>query len=183
VAVSGAPDPLDTEIAAHGVEAGAREQAGGWVLTMTRELRAPAGRVWPMLTEPTRLRRWSPVVPDRSLTAVGPALARETPGQPAVDAEVLDCDPPCLLVHRWGGQVLRWSLAPAGAGSRLTLEETVDAPAELGIQAAGWHLCLAVLSVLLDGHRVERVVGSRALDRGWQDLRERYDRALAEPPA
>ena len=173
-------DPLAAEIAAHDTEALLSEVGGRWVLAMTRELHHPVERVWPMLTEPAQLRRWSPVVPDRALTSVGPAIARETPEQAGVDAEVLVCDPPRELVHRWGAHLLRWSLLPAPGGCRLTLEHTLDRRADVGMYGAGWHLCLAVLAAVLDGHAVERVVGARASDHGWEELRDRYDARLAE---
>jgi uncharacterized protein YndB with AHSA1/START domain len=171
-------DPVSAEIAVQDGSAVLIETAGRWVLTMTRGLRHPPDRVWPLLTEPAQLARWSPVVPDRALISVGAATARETPDQPAVDAEVLVCDPPRELVHRWGPHLLRWSLALAPGGCRLTLEHTFDERGDVGIYAAGWHLCLAVLVTALEGHPVERVVGARADAYGWQGLRDRYDRAL-----
>lgn len=171
-------DALAAEIAAHETDAVLREVGGRWVLTMTRELRHPVERVWPMLTEPGQLGRWSPVVPDRALTSVGPAIARETAERAGVDAEVLVCDPPRELVHRWGAQLLRWCLLPAQGGCRLTLEHTFDRRAEVGMYGAGWHLCLAVLVAVLDGHAVERVVGPRASEHGWEGLRDRYDAQL-----
>jgi uncharacterized protein YndB with AHSA1/START domain len=171
-------DPLTTEIAAHPADATLTEVAGRWVLTMSRELRHPVERVWPKLTEPDQLSKWSPVVPDRPLTSVGPATSRETPQDEDVDAEVLVSDPPHELVHRWGRHLLRWTLTPTQDGSRLTLEHTFDARAERGTYAAGWHLCLAVLAAVLDGHDVDRVVGSRANDYGWSALRDRYDANL-----
>jgi hypothetical protein len=82
-------DRVRAEIAARAAEAILTEVAGRWVLTMTRALRHPSERVWPYLTEPGQLGRWSPVVPDRALTSVGPATSRETPEQNPVDAEVL----------------------------------------------------------------------------------------------
>ena len=173
-------DALAAEIAAHEAEALLREVGGRWVLTMTRELHHPVERVWPMLTEPAQLGRWSPVVPDRALISVGPATARESEEQAGVDAEVLVCDPPRELVHRWGAHLLRWSLLPAPGGCHLTLEHTFDRRAEVGMFGAGWHLCLAVLVTVLDGHPVERVVGARAGDHGWGELRDRYDAQLAE---
>src|SRR5262245_59434325 len=150
---------------------------------MQRDLRHPSKRVWPYLTEPGLLARWSPVVPDRALASVGPAASREAPGQDPVDAEVLLSDPPRELVHRWGGHLLRWTLAPTPTGSRLTLEHTFDEPSGHGSYGAGWHLCLAVLVLVLDGHRVERVVGRRALDYGWAELNDRYAAATASAAA
>jgi uncharacterized protein YndB with AHSA1/START domain len=172
-------DPVTVYIAAPGGEVSLTEVAGRWVLTMTRDLPHPVDRVWPKLTEPHQLATWSPVVPDRPLTSVGPATSRETPQADGVDAEVLVSDPPHELVHRWGGHLLRWTLAPTATGSRLTLEHTFDERAERGMYAAGWHICLAVLAAGLDGHDVDRVVGARATDHGWPDLRERYDSALS----
>lgn len=37
---------------------------------------AGTGGVWEHLTQPELLATWSPVVPDRPLTSVGPALSR-----------------------------------------------------------------------------------------------------------
>jgi uncharacterized protein YndB with AHSA1/START domain len=154
-------------------------QAGGrWVLTMTRELAHPPERVWPMLAEPGQLSRWSPVVPDRPLTSPGPAVAREAPDQPATDVTVLTCDPPRELVHRWGDHLLRWVLAPVAGGTRLTLEQTFDERGSSAIFAAGWHLCLAVLILAAGGQDVDRVVGERARDYGWAELRDRYQASL-----
>ena len=163
------------EIRAQPAEATLTEVAGRWVLTMTRMLRHPPERVWTYLTEPRLLTRWSPVVPNRALNSTGPASSRETPEQDPVDAEVLVSDPPRELVHRWGAHVLRWTLRSTGTGSHLTLEHTFDNRAETGSFASGWHIVLAVLTVLLDGKQVDRVVGKRALDYGWSELKDRYE--------
>ncbi len=171
-------DPVTAEIAAHGADAILTEVAGRWVLTMIRELPHSVDRVWQKLTEPDQLATWSPVVPDRPLISIGPATSRETPQDQSVDAEVLVSDPPHELVHRWRGHLLRWTLTATPTGSRLTLEHTFDERTERGMYAAGWHICLAVLAAVLDGHAVGRVVGSRANDYGWSALRDRYDANL-----
>lgn len=110
-------DPVTAEIVAHDAIATLVQEDGRWVLTMTRDLPYPAERVWPKLTEPGELGKWSPVVPDRPLTSVGPATTRENRGEEPIDAEVLACDPPRELVHRWGPeQLLRWTLTPTAEG-------------------------------------------------------------------
>jgi uncharacterized protein YndB with AHSA1/START domain len=171
-------DRVTAQIAADPVQADLAQAAGRWVLTMTRELAHPPERVWPMLTEPTQLSRWSPVVPDRPLTSPGPAVAHETPGAAGVDVTVLSCDPPRELVHRWGTHLLRWALVPVPGGSRLTLEQTFDAGGEAAMYAAGWHLCLAVLILADGGEAADRIVGGRAHDFGWAGLRDRYQALL-----
>ena len=167
-------DLVTAQIAAHPADASLTEADGRWVLTMSRELAHPPERVWPMLTEPGQLSRWSPVVPDRPLTSAGPAVAHETPGDAGSDATVLTCDPPRELVHRWGGHLLRWVIAPVPGGSRLTLEQTFDERANYAMYGAGWHLCLAVLILVDGGHDIDRITGERAYDYGWAELRDRY---------
>lgn len=184
------------------VAAALTEVEGRWQLTMIRDLPHPANRVWPMLTDPAQLARWSPVVPDRALDSPGPALSREQLTATPVDTEVLAADPPRLLVHRWGSHLLRWTLEPTAEGCRLTLQQVLDTPRDprgpqpaIGpgrppVYAAGWHVCLAVLAVVLDTTTPstpasecapsdpERVVGRRAMAYGWQSLRDDYGRLL-----
>ena len=171
-------NPVMQEIDAQPVAATLTKADGRWVLTMVRDLPHPVERVWPKLTEPDQLATWSPIGPDRPLTTVGPATARETADQSPVDAEVLVSDPPRELVHRWGSHQLRWRLSPTPAGTRLTLEQTFDVETEAPMYGAGWHICLAVLAVRLAGHDVDRVVGAQANDFGWETLRERYAAAV-----
>lgn len=174
---------ITDEITATAPEATLREVDGRWVLTMTRFLRHPAERVWPMLTEVDQLQRWSPIVADRPLESRGPATSKETPEAEPVDAEVLVHDAPHELVHRWGPSILRWTLtAVPGGGTKLTLEQTFDDRGIASMSAAGWHICLAVLAAWADGHNVERVIGPRATDYGWPTLRDRYDHTLATVP-
>src|SRR5262245_27675300 len=128
----GTDDRVCAAIAAVPPAATLAQVGGGWVLTMQRELRHPSKRARPYPTEPGRLARRPPVVPARALASVGPAASREAPGQDPVDAEVLLSGPPRELVHRWGGHLLRWTLAPTPTGSRLTLEHTFDEPSGHG---------------------------------------------------
>jgi uncharacterized protein YndB with AHSA1/START domain len=145
-----------------------------WVLTMTRQLRHPATVVWPWLTDPARLARWSPVVPDAAFDAVGARLVREQPGDEPVDGEVLSVDAPHVLVHRWGPNVLRWQLTDTDAGCVLTLEQSMAEPDPAAMSAAGWHVCFDVLEPALDGGDGARIVGADAMAVGWEALRDRY---------
>jgi uncharacterized protein YndB with AHSA1/START domain len=155
-----------------------RADDGRWVLTMHRDLRHDPARVWRMVTEPDQLARWSPVVPDRPLTAVGPATSRENPDDDPVDAEVLHVDAGVELVHRWGPALLRWTLTPVDGGTRLELHQTFDDGSMAASYAAGWRICLGSLAASHDAD-VERVCGPRALDYGWQRLHDDYDGSLA----
>ncbi|MDO5661603.1 MAG: hypothetical protein Q4G40_02810, partial [Brachybacterium sp.] len=48
-------------------------------IAMELDLPGSAEAAWEHLVEPDLLATWSPVVPDRRLTTVGPALSRERP--------------------------------------------------------------------------------------------------------
>jgi uncharacterized protein YndB with AHSA1/START domain len=176
--MTGTTDPVTRRIAAADREATLEQRESRWVLTMTWLLAHPPARVWRMLVEPERLRRWSPVVPDRPLDSTGPATAREAPYGEGHDATVLVCDPPRELVHRWGADALRWTLERTGDGTRLVLEHTFAERSGAGSYGAGWHICLAVLGAVLDGEAVERVTGPRAHDYDWSGLRDSYESDL-----
>lgn len=174
-----APDPAVVAGIAHEAVAGELVQdQGQWVLTMRRRFPATPERLWDKLTQPGQIAGWAPHVPDRPLTAVGAATAQEQPGEEAFDVEVLEVDPPKTLEHRWGKDVLRWTVAADGDESLLTLEHRFGDRGDAPSYGAGWHICLAVLAALVEGRAVERVVSSRANDYGWQELHDRYAAAL-----
>jgi uncharacterized protein YndB with AHSA1/START domain len=151
-----------------------------WALTVRRTLRHSPERVWQMITEPDLLALWSPIVPNRPLLEPGPATTREHPEDEPVDAEVLEVDPPRLLVHRWGGHLLRWTVSPAEGGSVLEVRQLFEDRADASSYAAGWRICLGTLAATRDGVVRERVSGSRAVDYGWQELRDQYAAEFAE---
>ena len=153
---------------------------GAWVLTLVRDFAHPVERVWPWLTDPDRLRRWSPVVPDRPFDSIGDRQVRENPGDDPVTGDVIAVDPPHELVHRWGDDFLRWRLTATDTGCRLTLEQTMRDRGPAAMNAAGWHLCLGVLDDVLNGVDTARVVGQDAVAHGWEGLRDRYADVLSD---
>ncbi len=154
---------------------------GGWTLVFVRDLRHPPARVWTALTEPGQLRAWAPFVPDRDLAGTGPVtLTMLDADDPADRATVRRAEPPTLLEYTWGEDLLRWELAAAGAGTRLTLRHRVTDRDWLAKVAAGWHLCLDVAEQLLDGRPVPPIRGEDARDHGWDELSEGYAAKLGD---
>ncbi len=177
--VTEAPNPAVLQaIAAAPLAATLQHDHQGWHLTLTRSLAADPATLWPLLTVPDQLARWSPIVPDRPLTSVGPATSREHPTTPPVAADVVACNPPTELIHHWGELRLRWHLAPQGNGTHLILEHTFADRNLSSYLAAGWHGCLAVLDVISSGGQAARVVGEDAYAYGWHDLQTRYNALL-----
>jgi uncharacterized protein YndB with AHSA1/START domain len=162
----------------HPLEATLEDRDGRWVLTFTREFRCPVADMWPWLTDPDHLGRWSPVVPDRRLDSVGSALIRENPGDEPVDGTVVAVDPPHELIHNWGPDVLRWRLTPTATGCRLTLEQQMAARTHAAENAGGWHICLDVLEGNLNGDNPHRLVGDVVMAHGFIELRDGYRKVL-----
>lgn len=155
-----------------------------WTLVFVRNLRHPPAKVWAALTEPGQLARWAPYTADRNLASTGDATLTMIDGDTSQDlpASVVRAEPPHLLEHTWGGDLLRWGLTPTTTGTRLTLQHTLDDREWAPKVAAGWHLCLVVADRLLDGQPIDPIRGEDARRFGWDELNERYTERLADEP-
>ncbi|GAA1486961.1 hypothetical protein [Brachybacterium fresconis] len=141
------------------------------------DLSGTAEQIWAHVTDPELLATWSPIVPERPLTEVGPMLSRESPDADPVTTDVLATAGDHALSHRWGDDVLEWLVDEA----RLTLMMKVAAPQYAPTYLAGWQVCLAVLDARLEGLDQARIVGREALEHGWEELRARYAEELDLP--
>ena len=162
-----------------GPAAGAEVRRNGeqWTLVIARDLAHPPSSVWRALTDPEQLRAWAPYDADRNLGTPGTAVLT-TVGAPTphvTETRVTRADAPTLLEFAWGGQEMRWELKPLGTGgTRLTLWHNIDRNF-IAMGAAGWHVCLDVLTRLLDGAPIGRLVGMDAMKfDGWQRLNAEY---------
>ncbi|MDO5494251.1 MAG: SRPBCC domain-containing protein [bacterium] len=189
--------------------AGASPGTGTWCVTLTRALPSSPDDVWPWLVQKKRLTAWSPIVPDEDLTSTGTRRSRENPTDEDVLADVLEVDPSHTVRHRWGDATLTWTIVGMSARetggtpvTQLTLQHEAGSREEAINSAAGWDVCLAVLATLIrqgatpenphhsskgtprpagaDPQKVSRVVGEKALDYGWEDLRARYAETTPE---
>jgi uncharacterized protein YndB with AHSA1/START domain len=152
----------------------------GWTLIFVRELGHSPEKVWAALTDPAQLREWSPFTADRHLGTAGDATLTMIDGETRQDlaAVVRRAERPTLLEYTWGDDVLRWELAEIASGTRLTLRHTVADLELVPKVAAGWHICLDVAERLLDGDSVGPIVGSDAMNYGWQELHDAYAEKL-----
>jgi uncharacterized protein YndB with AHSA1/START domain len=155
----------------------ARKEGEKWTLVLVRELSHAPAKVWAALTDPDQLREWAPFDADRNLGAVG-AAKLTTVGAPTPlvsETQVKRADALEVLEFNWGGQDIRWELAPlGGGGTRLTLWHNIDRRF-ISMGAAGWHICFDVLDRLLAGQPLGRMVGPGAMKfDGWQRLNAEY---------
>ena len=169
----------DREKYAPGPAAGAKIEKDGekWTLVLVRDLRHPPAKVWPALTDPEQLREWAPFDSDRNLGALGTAKLSTvgTPTPRITETRVTRADAPKALEYTWGDFDMRWELEPLGGeGTRLTLWTNIDRRF-IAMGAAGWHICIDVLDLLLAGRPIERIVGPEAMKfDGWQRLHAEY---------
>jgi uncharacterized protein YndB with AHSA1/START domain len=168
-----------------GAASGVQVRKGGeqWTLIMVRDLPHPPAKVWKALTDPAQLREWAPYDSDKNLGTAGTTATLTTVGAPTphvTQSTVKRADAPRLLEFNWGGQDVRWELEPHGAGTRLKLTASIDRR-WVAMGAAGWHICIDVLSQELAGHPVGRIVGMDAMKfEGWQRLNAEYAKQFAD---
>ena len=161
--------------AAFGAEV--RKDGEKWTLVLVRDLAHPPAKVWKALTDPEHIREWAPFDSDRNLGSVG-AAKLTTVGAPKLhvtETRVTRADANRVLEFNWGGQDIRWELAPLpNGGTRLTLWHNINR-GFIAMGAAGWHICFDVLERHLEGRPIGRIVGPDAMQfEGWQRLNAEY---------
>ncbi|MDT0447189.1 SRPBCC family protein [Streptomyces johnsoniae] len=158
-----------------------RAADGRWSLSLDREFAHPVEEVWAAITEAGQIPRWAPFVPDRDLDTPGPVELPESPGEEqAPRGEVRTVQPPRLLVFTWDEDELRFELTPTGGGTLLRFVHTFADRPQAPSYAAGWHLCLAALTGVLDGLDLPRAVGEEARAHGWEPLHAEYTGLFGE---
>lgn len=130
-------------------------------LRFERHLDHPVERVWEAISDPSELEQWlahrvelEPRVGGRFVLHLGGPNNDEVP----TPGEVTVFDPPSVLEAVGGGEdgVMRWELAPDGAGCRLTFTHTLM-PGERPRNSvlAGWHFLHDQLPAALAGQPVD----------------------------
>ncbi|MBO3747202.1 SRPBCC family protein [Streptosporangiaceae bacterium NEAU-GS5] len=154
-----------------------------WTLVFIRDLRHAPEKVWAALTDPGQVGQWAPYTADRDLGRSGDVTLTMIDGEASTEiaATVIRAERPTLLEYTWGTDLLRWELAPAGVGTRLTLRHTVQDRELAPKVAAGWHLCLVVADRLLAGEPIPPIRGMAAKEYGWDRLNEGYAEKLDIP--
>jgi uncharacterized protein YndB with AHSA1/START domain len=162
-----------------------QKEGDSWTLVITKDFKHAPEEVWRALTEPEQLRQWAPFDADGNLDKTGAKVKLTTVGAPqeqVTDTTISRAEAPKVLEYAWGGGQLRWELEPEGDGTHLTLWHQIDRRF-IGMGAAGWHLCLDVLGLSLDGHPIGRIVANDALQfEGWQRLNKEYSEQFGVEP-
>ena len=143
---------------------------GSTQVRFTRRLPHPVERVWEALTDPAELRKWwgeaGLDLVDGGRFALRWRNTDEDGNAATLDGAIRKVDPPRLLeiVAAWGSTgsddpgtdtTLTWELEPDGAHTVLRFTNTIAAPADDTLTAAGWHMHLDALATVLAGGEVD----------------------------
>jgi uncharacterized protein YndB with AHSA1/START domain len=183
-----------------------RAKDGGYVLHYVRRLDKPPAKVWEALTDPASLARWLDRA-DVDLRVGGKFVIHFFDGKETMHGVIRALEPERLLEYSWDEtgapeSVVRWTLAPDGAGSRLTLTHILPHGAESGLArelGGGWHILLDALALGEGRHDAAKTRASeerygklveaapvRAIDGVLTDGEApvlRFERVIARPVA
>ncbi len=177
--------------------------AGRPTVRVERHYPHPIEKVWRAVTTPEHLEAWFPSPVEIDLRAGGAMRFTafengDDDGGGADEAvgRVEEVEAPRLLAFTWGGDRLRFELAPADGGTAFVLIHSFDDRAGAASFATGWEQCLGGLRQVLAGEPVpepdrgvarhEELVARFGLDR--PEITEdgdrwsvRYERQLTCP--
>lgn len=153
-------------------------------LRFERRLAHAPEKVWRALTVNDELRHWFPARIDGPREGGAPLrfVFPPKPGQlpsdtteegPSMEGTMRACDAPRLLEYDWGGEILRWTLAPSEGGTLLVFTHTFEDVAKSARDASGWHICLDSMECRLDGRPAAGFTPER-FDALFEDYAARF---------
>ncbi|MCG7209094.1 SRPBCC family protein [Streptomyces arenae] len=133
----------------------------------------PVHRVWHFVTDPDELAGWFPSRAEIDLRPGGTVRFTGDPNMPESYGTVLAVDPPRTLAFDWGGDEIRFDLAPEGPDrTRFTLTHVLGEVDTAARNSAGWEVCLTALDAKARG---ERFQGPHAgVTAPWREYYRRY---------
>lgn len=152
-----------------------------WTLHMHRVFSSDQAAVWNAITNADLVSQWMPFHPSADLVATGDVwLTPVADDEQDVQGHVLEVVPPSSLRYLWVADELRFEVLPEDEGTELQFAHTFEDRNSAARFAAGWHLCLSALTLLLAGKEVPTVVGQKALDHGREELEREYEALFAD---
>ncbi|WP_405082849.1 SRPBCC family protein [Paenibacillus chitinolyticus] len=142
----------------------------GYVARFDRSFRHSAEAVWSMLTENDKLSRWFSELETGELREGG-FIRFNMPDGSFIKLDILEVKLCSVLEYTWGEDRVRFELYPESEGCRLVLTEKLQAiTAHTPKDLAGWHVCLEVIRLLLDGEEIP------SRKKEWEAWYEKYSR-------
>lgn len=150
------------------------KEENGFIAKFERHMKHPLEEVWSYLTDNDKLPKWFPELRVEDLRDGGIIKFNLQDGN-FIDMKIIDYKMFSVLELTWGEDSVRFELEQEADGCILILIEklnkiTAHTPKDL----AGWHVCLDVISAVLDGRTIE----SRTDE--WKKWFEKYTKAINE---
>lgn len=140
----------------------------GYSAHFERHLNHPVAEVWAYLTENKKLALWFNELRVEDLREGG-FMRFDLPNGSFEKMKITAYTLNSVLEYTWGEDSVRFELSSTADGSLLVLNEQLTAiTAHTPRDLAGWHVCLDVIAILLDGETME----SRSEE--WNKWYERY---------
>lgn len=143
---------------------------GGFIARFERSLKHPVEKVWAALTVNNKLEKWFSNLQVEDLRKDGTIRFNMNDGTgTSINIKITDFQENSVLEYEWGEGRVRFELYPKSEGCLLILKEFIPTlndhtPKDL----AGWHVCLDVLSALLNGELMEFPKGE------WEQWYQKY---------
>lgn len=139
-----------------------------------RHLKHSDDEVWAFLTENEKLKQWFSELHVEDLRTGG-VIKFDMQDGTFEEMEILEFKHLSVLEYTWGQDRVRFELHPTQEGCSLTLIEKISqmtdhTPRDL----AGWHVCLDVISELLDHSTIQ------SRENEWKRWYEEYKHLISE---
>lgn len=143
---------------------------GGFIAAYNRSLHYSVEKVWSALTENDKLEKWMPNLQVADLRQGGKIKFNMNDGtEKSFDISIEDYKERFYLQYEWGQGWVRFELFPNDGGCLLVLKEFIPVLSDhTSIDLAGWHVCLDMLSSLLDGQYKDFPKGE------WEEWHQKY---------
>lgn len=143
---------------------------GGNIARFERLLKHSVEKVWAALTQTNKLEKWMPNLQVEDLQQGGTIKFNMNDGTgTSLDLKIRDFQENSVLEFEWGEGWVRFELYPKPDGCLLVLQEFISTLNDhTSKDLAGWHVCLDVLSALLNGHFMDFPKAE------WEKWHEKY---------
>ncbi|MEH7387189.1 SRPBCC family protein [Bacillus sp. JJ1521] len=150
------------------------KKESNYIATFERHYPHSIDKVWGMLTDNDKLPTWFPELKVDELRKGGRILFDMGNGT-FEEMTITDFSDHSVLEFTWADDSVRFELSSEQEGCKLLLIEIIKkltdhTPRDL----AGWHVCLDVIGMLLDGKQVEN------RKQMWEPLYQQYVQALSK---
>lgn len=145
-----------------------QQAQNGYIARFERLLKHSVEKVWAVLTENDKLAKWFSELQVDDLREGG-LIKFDMQNGAYEELTILELKMYSVLEYTWGEDIVRFELYPESAGCRLVLIEQITSitghtPKDL----AGWHVCLEVITALLDGTTMD------SRENEWEAWYQKY---------